>query len=172
MPLKIAAKVDPVDEAYFRDVVEPLLAAPAVEYIGEINDREKSAFLGDASAVLFPVCWPEPFGIVMIEAMACGTPVLAFRAGSVEEVIDKGVTGFVVNDIDQAVAALPQTISLDRREVRRQFEERFPARRMAKDYVRVYRGLLNADVRVERIVSPVSSASVRVKRNGPDLADV
>jgi glycosyltransferase involved in cell wall biosynthesis len=118
------------------------------------------------------VSWPEPFGLVLIEAMACGTPVLAFRAGSVEEVIDKGVTGFVVDNIDQAIAALPQTISLDRRKVRRQFEKRFPARRMASDYIRVYRNLLKADARVERIVSPAPSASVRVKSNGPDLADV
>jgi glycosyltransferase involved in cell wall biosynthesis len=172
IPLKIAAKVDPFDEVYFRDVVEPLLAPPAVEYIGEISDKEKSVFLGDASALLFPVSWPEPFGLVLIEAMACGTPVLAFRAGSVEEVIDKGVTGFVVDNIDQAIAALPQTISLDRRKVRRQFEKRFPARRMASDYIRVYRNLLKADARVERIVSPAPSASVRVKSNGPDLTDV
>jgi glycosyltransferase involved in cell wall biosynthesis len=172
IPLKIAAKVDPFDEVYFRDVVEPLLAPPAVEYIGEISDKEKSVFLGDASALLFPVSWPEPFGLVLIEAMACGTPVLAFRAGSVEEVIDKGVTGFVVDNIDQAIAALPQTISLDRRKVRRQFEKRFPARRMASDYIRVYRNLSKADARVERIVSPAPSASVRVKSNGPDLTDV
>jgi glycosyltransferase involved in cell wall biosynthesis len=172
MPLKIAAKVDPVDEVYFREVVEPLLAPPAIEYIGEISDKEKSAFLGDASAVLFPVCWPEPFGMVMIEAMACGTPVLAFRAGSVEEVIDKGVTGFVVNNIDQAVVALRRTISLDRRRVRRQFEERFSVQRMANDYVRVYRNLLKAGSRVERLAAVASSASVRVKRNGSDHADV
>jgi glycosyltransferase involved in cell wall biosynthesis len=172
IPLKIAAKVDPVDETYFRDVVEPLLAPPAIEYVGEIGDKEKSAFLGDASAVLFPVCWPEPFGMVMIEAMACGTPVLAFRAGSVEEVIDKGVTGFVVDNIDQAVVALHQTISLDRRNVRRQFEERFSARRMANDYIRVYRNLLLTDAQVDRIASVASSTVVRAKRNGSDLADV
>jgi glycosyltransferase involved in cell wall biosynthesis len=161
IPLKIAAKVDPVDEAYFREVVEPLLSPPAVEYIGEISDKEKSAFLGNASAVLFPVCWPEPFGMVMIEAMACATPVLAFRAGSVEEVIDKGVTGLVVDNVDQAISALHQTITLDRRKVRARFEERFSARRMAKDYVRVYRNLLKADSEVQRLVP-----AARVKPNG------
>jgi hypothetical protein len=137
MPLKIAAKVDPFDEGYFRKVVEPLLAPPGIEFIGEINDKEKGAFLGEASAVLFPVCWPEPFGMVMIEGMACGTPVLAFRCGSADEVIDHGLTGVVVDNLDQAVVAVRQTMSLDRRKVRRQFEEPFLVRRMAKDYVRV-----------------------------------
>jgi len=172
MPLKIAAKVDPVDEVYFREMVEPLLAPPSVEYIGEISDKEKSAFLGDASAVLFPVGWPEPFGMVMIEAMACGTPVLAFRSGSVEEVIDQGVTGSVVDSVDQAVVALRQTVALDRRRVRRRFEERFSVQRMAKDYVRTYRSLLKASSRLEREASIVSSASVRVMRNGSDHANV
>jgi glycosyltransferase involved in cell wall biosynthesis len=172
IPLKIAAKVDPVDEAYFREVVEPLLAAPAIEYIGEISDKQKNAFLGDASAVLFPVCWPEPFGMVMIEAMACATPVLAFRCGSVEEVIDRGLTGIVVDNVDQAIVSLRQTISLDRRKVRRQFEERFSARRMANDYVHVYRNLLKASSRVERPAAVMLNASVRVKRNGSDHTDV
>jgi glycosyltransferase involved in cell wall biosynthesis len=172
IPLKIAAKVDPVDEAYFREVVEPLLAPPAIEYIGEISDKQKNAFLGDASAVLFPVCWPEPFGMVMIEAMACATPVLAFRCGSVEEVIDRGLTGIVVDNVDQAIVSLRQTISLDRRKVRRQFEERFSARRMANDYVHVYRNLLKASSRVERPAAVMLNASVRVKRNGSDHTDV
>jgi glycosyltransferase involved in cell wall biosynthesis len=141
IPLKIAAKVDKVDEDYFRREIEPLLDGPGVEYIGEINEREKQAFLGEALALLFPVAWPEPFGLVMIEAMACGTPVLAFRCGSVAEVVDDGVTGRIVATEEEAVAALPEVLSLDRRGVRRRFEERFTAARMAKDYVRVYRAL-------------------------------
>jgi glycosyltransferase involved in cell wall biosynthesis len=142
IPLKIAAKVDKVDEPYFREVVEPMLSAEGVEFIGEISEKEKGPFLRDAVALLFPICWPEPFGLVMIEAMSCGTPVLAYRAGSVPEIIDEGVTGMIVDDIDQARIALVQVAALDRRKVRSRFEERFTARRMAKDYVRVYRGLL------------------------------
>jgi glycosyltransferase involved in cell wall biosynthesis len=142
LPLKIAAKVDRVDEAYFREVVEPLLSTPGVEFIGEIAEREKGNFLRDALALLFPINWPEPFGLVMIEAMACGTPVLAYRAGSVSEVIEHGVTGLIVDNIDQARIALVQAISMDRRKIRRRFEERFTARRMANDYVRIYRNLI------------------------------
>jgi glycosyltransferase involved in cell wall biosynthesis len=142
IPLKIAAKVDKVDEVYFREEIAPLLDGPGVEFIGEINDRDKSAFLGEALALLCPIDWPEPFGLVMIEAMACGTPVLAFRKGSVPEVVDDGVTGRIVDNIEEAVQALADVISLDRRAVRRRFEERFSAARMAKDYVRLYRKLL------------------------------
>jgi glycosyltransferase involved in cell wall biosynthesis len=142
IPLKIAAKVDKVDEPYFREVVEPMLSAEGVEFIGEISEKEKGPFLRDAVALLFPICWPEPFGLVMIEAMSCGTPVLAYRAGSVPEIIDEGVTGMIVDDIDQARIALVQVAALDRRKVRSRFEERFTARRMAKDYVRVYKGLV------------------------------
>jgi glycosyltransferase involved in cell wall biosynthesis len=142
IPLKIAAKVDKVDAEYFREVIEPLLDGPGVEYIGEIADREKSAFLGEALALLCPIDWPEPFGLVMIEAMACGTPVLAFRKGSVPEVVDDGVTGRIVDDAEEAVQALADVISLDRRAVRRRFEERFSVTRMAKDYVRLYRRIL------------------------------
>jgi glycosyltransferase involved in cell wall biosynthesis len=142
IPLKIAAKVDKVDEKYFREEIEPLLDGPGVEFIGEINDREKSAFLGEALALLCPIDWPEPFGLVMIEAMACGTPVLAFRHGSVPEVIDDGITGRIVDDLDEAVHALAEVIALDRRAVRRRFEERFSSARMAKDYVRLYRKLI------------------------------
>jgi len=141
MPLKIAAKVDKVDEAYFRGMVAPLLDEPDVEFVGEIDERAKSEFLGEAQALLFPIDWPEPFGLVMIEAMACGTPVLAFRNGSVPEIIDD-VTGRIVSSIDEAMLALPEVIALDRRTVRRRFEERFSATRMAKDYVNVYRKLL------------------------------
>ena len=114
IPLKIAAKVDKVDEDYFRREIEPLLDGPGVEYIGEINEREKQAFLGEALALLFPVAWPEPFGLVMIEAMACGTPVLAFRCGSVPEIIDPGITGLIVDTMEEALRMLPQVLALDR----------------------------------------------------------
>ena len=142
IPLKIAAKVDKVDEDYFRNDILPLLDGPGVEFIGEINEREKAKFLGEAATLLFPIDWPEPFGLVMIEAMACGTPVLAFRCGSVAEVIDDGVTGRVVDSEGEAIAALPALLSYDRRAVRQRFEERFTATRMAKDYVSTYRDLL------------------------------
>ena len=142
IPLKIAAKVDKLDESYFREVVQPMLAAEGVDFIGEINERDKGPFLRDAIALLFPICWPEPFGLVMIEAMACGTPVLAYRAGAVPEVVDEGVTGMIVDNIDQARIASVQVAALNRRKVRRRFEERFTARRMATDYVRVYQGLV------------------------------
>jgi glycosyltransferase involved in cell wall biosynthesis len=142
IPLKIAAKVDKVDEDYFRTEIAPLIDGPGVEFIGEINEREKTKFLGDAAALLFPIDWPEPFGLVMIEAMACGTPVLAFRCGSVPEVIEDGVTGKAVDSEEQAVAALPEILSYDRRAVRKRFEERFSAARMAREYVSVYRNLL------------------------------
>jgi glycosyltransferase involved in cell wall biosynthesis len=142
VPLKIAAKVDDADAAYFREKIEPMLGLPHAEFIGEINDTGKNSFLGEASALLFPIDWPEPFGLVMIEAMACGTPVLAFRHGSVPEIVDDGVTGRIVNSMDEAVAALPHVLALDRRLVRQRFEERFSATRMAKDYVSVYRNLL------------------------------
>jgi len=142
IPLKIAAKVDRVDEAYFREKIEPLLDSPGVEFIGEINEHQKTQFLGEAHALLFPVDWPEPFGLAMIEAMACGTPVLAFRCGSVPEIVEDGVTGAIVETVDEAIAALPRVIALDRQKVRRRFEQRFSATRMAKDYVGVYRSLI------------------------------
>jgi len=125
IPLKIAAKVDKVDEAYFNEKIAPLLREPGVEFIGEIDERSKTEFLGEAQALLFPIDWPEPFGLVMIEAMACGTPVLAFRRGSVSEIIDQGVTGALVDTMDEAVRMLPQVLALDRHAVRRRFEQRF-----------------------------------------------
>ena len=143
IPLKIAAKVDKVDEEYFRNEILPLIDGPGVEFIGEINEREKARFLGEAAALLFPVDWPEPFGLVMIEAMACGTPVLAFRCGSIPEIIEDGVTGKIVRSEEEAIAALPAILSYDRRAVRRRFEERFTAARMAEDYLGIYRGLLS-----------------------------
>ena len=138
LPVKIAAKVDPVDRRYFEDRIEPMLHDPGVEYVGEIGEKDKQDFLGNALALLFPIDWPEPFGLVMIEAMACGTPVIAYPNGSVPEVIDDGVSGFVVSSIDEAVAAVERAAALDRRRCRRAFEERFTAERMAHDYLAVY----------------------------------
>jgi glycosyltransferase involved in cell wall biosynthesis len=142
LPLKIAAKVDRVDEDYFKTEIKPLLSLPGIDYIGEIDERTKNKFLGDAQALLFPIDWPEPFGLVMIEAMACGTPVLAFRHGSVPEVIDDGVTGYVVKSVDEACLRMGCLLGLDRGRVRRRFEERFAASRMARDYVGIYQSLL------------------------------
>ena len=141
MKVKIAAKVDKVDEAYFENQIEPLLSQPHVEFIGEINDAEKPEFLGNARGLLFPIDWPEPFGLVMIEAMACGTPVVAYRRGSVPEVIDHGVTGFVVEDENEAAVAVKRLRMLNRRMVRARFEERFSVERMAGDYLDLYRDL-------------------------------
>jgi glycosyltransferase involved in cell wall biosynthesis len=142
IPLKIAAKVDPVDKRYFKRVIEPLLRdSSTAEWIGEISDRQKDEFLGNAYALLFPIDWPEPFGLVMIEAMACGTPVLGFRCGSVPEIIDDRLTGRVVATIDEAIRVLPEVIRLDRRAVRRRFEARFSAPRMANQYLDVYRAI-------------------------------
>jgi len=139
-PLKIAAKVDRADKEYYEARIKPLLKDnPIVEYIGEIGEAEKGSFLGDAAGLLFPIDWPEPFGLVMIEAMACGTPVLAWRGGSVPEIIDDGVTGFIVDDMEQAEAALGDLVTLDRRRCRATFEERFSASRMARDYIEAYR---------------------------------
>ena len=142
MPLKIAAKIDKVDQAYWTEAIAPKIAAhESVEFIGEINERQKAEFLGNARALLFPIDWPEPFGLVMIEAMACGTPVVAFRSGSTPEVIDDGVTGFIVDSIDQALEAVLRAKALDRAGVRATFERRFTAERMARDYLAIYRGL-------------------------------
>jgi glycosyltransferase involved in cell wall biosynthesis len=148
--IKIAAKIDKVDEAYFREHIASLFNLPGVEYIGEIDERSKSEFLGEASALLFPIDWPEPFGLSMIEAMACGTPVLAFRCGSVPEIIDPGVTGLIVDSMDEAIRVMPQVLALDRRTVRQKFEQRFSASRMAKDYVQVYRSLIKQQALPER----------------------
>ena len=142
LPLKIAAKVDRVDEEYFHNAIKPLLSQPGIEYIGEIDDRAKSRFLGDARALLFPIDWPEPFGLVLIEAMACGTPVLAFDNGAVREVVDAGVTGYVVQSVGEAVCKIGGVLALDRGQVRRRFEERFTVSRMTRDYVRLYASLL------------------------------
>ncbi len=139
IPLKIAAKVDKADKKYFETEIKPLLDEGGdVEFVGEVDERGKTKFLGEARALLFPIDWPEPFGLVMIEAMACGTPVLAFRHGSVPEVVEDGVTGRIVGSMEEAIAAAPQVLAMDRRKVRRRFEERFTAERMARDYVDLY----------------------------------
>jgi glycosyltransferase involved in cell wall biosynthesis len=170
IPLKIAAKVDKVDEAYFREKIAPLLSDPGVEFIGEINERSKTEFLGEAQALLFPIDWPEPFGLVMIEAMACGTPVLAFRRGSVSEIIDQGVTGALVDTMDEAVRMLPQVLALDRHAVRRRFEQRFSSARMATDYVALYRSLLKRPSISERETTvPLPRPVLEKKLNGHGL---
>ncbi len=151
MPLKIAAKIDKVDQEYFEEVIKPLLDHRLVEFVGEIGDREKNEFLGNAYAVLFPIDWLEPFGLVMIEAMACGTPVIAWPHGSVPEVMEDGVTGFIVEDLDDAVQAIEKLASFDRRQCRQVFERRFTADRMASDYVNIY----------ERFVAKVSNNGFR-----------
>jgi len=142
MKLKIAAKVDNADKQYYETQIKPLIRDnPFVEYIGEINDQQKPAFLSGAHALLFPIDWPEPFGLVTIEAMACGTPVIAYRSGSVPEVIEEGVSGFIVTNEDEAVAATKRLHQLDRAMVRATFDRRWTARRMAEDYLDVYEEL-------------------------------
>jgi glycosyltransferase involved in cell wall biosynthesis len=155
IPLKIAAKVDRADQDYYDELISPLIKAnPLVEYIGEIGDREKSDFLSGAIGLLVPIDWPEPFGLVMIEAMACGTPVIAYNRGSVPEIIDPGLTGFVVEDETSAVAVVDRLAALDRAAIRKQFELRFTARRMALDYLAAYRGLMEqAEPRIKLVSS-------------------
>jgi len=144
IPLKIAAKVDRVDEEYFDMAIKPLLDHPLIEYVGEIGDGEKEAFLGNAYAMLFPIDWPEPFGLVMIEAMACGTPVIARHMGSVPEVMAHGVTGFVVRDTGEAAEAVFNLPKISRKRCREIFEKRFSAERMAKDYIQLYQTEIEA----------------------------
>ncbi len=143
--LKIAAKVDAADRAYYEARVRPRLQGNRyVEFLGEIGDREKNEFLGRAKALLFPICWPEPFGLVMIEAMACGTPVIAYNCGSVPEIVEDALTGFIVRDVKEAVAVLGKIDSLDRTQIRRRFEQRFTVERMTSKYLEVYGRLLEA----------------------------
>jgi glycosyltransferase involved in cell wall biosynthesis len=144
IPLKMAAKVDRADQEYFEAIVRPRLRAAGkqVEFVGEVGGRDKDEFLGSALALLFPIDWPEPFGLVMIEAMACGTPVIAYRRGSVPEIIEDGVSGFVVDEMDEAVRAVERAAGLNRARCRRAFEERYSATRMARDYLKVYRHIL------------------------------
>ena len=143
IPLHIAAKVPRGERGYFKQRLEPQIDGKHIKLIGEVNDAAKETFLGGAAALLFPIDWPEPFGLVMIEAMACGTPVIAFRSGSVPEVIDEGVTGFIVDSEDEAVQAIGRLGNIDRRQVRVHFEHRFTAKRMAEEYLRHY-GMLAA----------------------------
>ncbi len=143
IPLKIAAKVDRVDKKYFKRAIEPLLCDSLVEVVGEISDREKDEFLGNAYALLMPIDWPEPFGLVMIEAMACGTPVIAYRGGAVPEIMEEGLTGFIVEELEGAVEAARRIPKLSRKRCREVFEQRFTATRMANDYVRAYERLIN-----------------------------
>jgi len=147
LPLKIAAKVDKADQDYFKSEIEPLLSHANVEFIGEIDETRKPEFLSRAKALLFPIDWCEPFGLVMIEAMACGTPVIAFNRGSVPEVIDHAVTGYIVEDVQGAVAALQRLDELSREEIRAQFERRFTAQAMAREYVERYTALIEQRAR-------------------------
>jgi glycosyltransferase involved in cell wall biosynthesis len=151
MPLRIAAKLPRKENRYFREQVQPLLNGNDIEFIGEVDDRGKQSLLGNAAALLFPIDWPEPFGLVMIEAMACGTPVIAWRRGAVPEIIEDGVTGFVVDSEEAAVQSIRRIGELDRRRVRAEFERRFTARRMAEDYVRAYQKLARGTARCPEI---------------------
>ncbi len=152
--LKVAAKIDKADEAYFETTIAPLLEHAHVEFVGEIGEDRKGEFLGNAKALLFPIDWPEPFGLVMIEAMCCGTPVIAWRCGSVPEVVDVGVTGFIVDSIDGAVGALRRIDAVKRAGVRRRFEQRFSAERMARDYIAIYQALARSAGTIARQPSP------------------
>jgi glycosyltransferase involved in cell wall biosynthesis len=169
--LKIAAKIYPEERNYYKQTIEPLLreSRSFVEFIGEVGGREKDEFLGNAYALLFPIDWPEPFGLVMIEAMACGTPVIAWRCGSVPEIIGEGVSGFVVDGIPEAVEAVGRVAGLSRRACRNDFERRFDAVRMARDYMEVYRRLSHSHSESER---PESSASVPVLSSMPRSPDL
>jgi glycosyltransferase involved in cell wall biosynthesis len=144
MKIKLAAKVDPVDREYFRTVIEPLLQDDSVEFIGEVDQQGKMELLQGASALLFAIDWPEPFGLVMIESMACGTPVIAWNCGSVPEVVDEGVTGFIVHSDEEALAAIKRVELLDRRACRARFEQRYLKERMMADYVNLYEVLIES----------------------------
>jgi glycosyltransferase involved in cell wall biosynthesis len=165
MPLKIAAKVDRVDRRYFKRVVEPLLDASHVEWVGEISDREKDDFLGNAYALLFPIDWPEPFGLVMIEAIACGTPVIAYDGGAVPEVIKDGQTGFIAGNLEDAAEAVHRVSEISRAHCRKIFERRFTVTRMARDYVRIYRRTIDRRMRgLDRCIG-LSRREIRANRS-------
>jgi glycosyltransferase involved in cell wall biosynthesis len=153
IPLKIAAKVDRADQEYYDELIKPMMDHPLVEYIGEISDHEKPDFLSGAMGLLVPIDWPEPFGLVMIEAMACGTPVIAYNRGSVPEIVEDGLTGFIVEDEISAVASVDRLASLNRVSIRKEFETRFTARRMALDYLDAYRDLIEATTPKIKLVS-------------------
>jgi glycosyltransferase involved in cell wall biosynthesis len=151
IPLRMAAKVDRVDQTYFEQQIRPLLAGPGVEFIGEITDADKNRFLGEALALLFPIDWPEPFGLAMVEAMACGTPTIAYRCGSVPEVMIDGVTGYIVNDEDGAVDAIGRLDRIARSDCRRVFEQRYTAEHMARNYIDVYKRIAQAQRRLVHV---------------------
>jgi len=159
MRLRVAAKVDAADRDYFRSEVEPLFRDPLVEFVGEIGEAQKDEFLGGAAALLFPIDWPEPFGLVMVEAMACGTPVVAFRQGAVPEVVREGVSGFIVGTVGEAVEATGKALLLSRRRVRQDFEARFDVRRMARAYLDIYAGLVAPDLDASSTPVPTAEAS-------------
>ncbi|HVO64137.1 MAG TPA: glycosyltransferase family 4 protein [Terriglobales bacterium] len=156
MPLKIAAKVDRADEEFFDTIIKPLLNHPLIEFIGEVGYPEKNNFLANAYALLFPIDWPEPFGLVMIEAMGSGTPVIAYPRGSVPEVMEDGITGFIVPSINAAVEALANVPQLDRLAIRERFEQRFSARRMTQDYVAIYERLVGEESRALTLTEGLS----------------
>jgi glycosyltransferase involved in cell wall biosynthesis len=149
IPLKIGAKVDRADKEYFESRIASELSDPLIDYLGEVNDREKNELLGNALAMLFPIDWPEPFGLVMIEAAACGTPVIAYPCGSVPEIVEHGVTGFVIQNVDEAVQAVSSAGALDRAHIRRRFEHRFTVEQMTNKYVDVYNRLLDSKLEIE-----------------------
>jgi glycosyltransferase involved in cell wall biosynthesis len=165
IPLKIAAKVDAADTKYYESKIKPLLDHPLIDYIGEIGEQQKSEFLGRARALLFLIDWPEPFGLAMIEAMACGTPVVAFDCGSVPEVVDSGITGYIVSDMEEAVRAASVIHTIDRRQCRAQFERRFGAERMAREYVQLYSDLIAR--RVSDITMPSRAPTNGAERSAP-----
>jgi glycosyltransferase involved in cell wall biosynthesis len=165
MKLKVAAKVDGADQHYYDEVIEPLLNESCVEFIGEVDEDGKQEFLSNAYALLLPIDWPEPFGLVIIEAMACGTPVIAYRHGSIPELIEEGVTGFIVENIEEAVQALQKILNVDRRLCRVSFEERFTAARMAQDYVEVYQ----RSIRASDVVPGDGTESVRRALHRPNV---
>lgn len=159
IPLKMAAKVDPADEAYFRAEIEPMMRHPLIEFLGEITDEEKDEFIGNAIALVCPYDWPEPFGIVLIEALACATPVLAYRRGSIPEIIESGVTGFISETLDEMISSVTNLETIDRRHCRESFDRRFTATRMVSDYVKIYEEV----VRENHIVS---SSQLRTDAGG------
>ena len=171
IPLKMAAKIDPVDRDYFEARIKPHLADPLIDYIGEVDEQGKNALLGGARALLFPIAWPEPFGLVMIEAMACGTPVIAFRQGAVPEVMAEGISGYIVSSVEEAVSAVARIDAIDRRACRQYFETHFSARRMAADYLAVYRRLIEArETRAQQQAErhfEAARSTVRMHRSGP-----
>ena len=174
LPLRIAAKVDPVDQPYYRSEIEPLLDHPLIEFIGEISDAQKDDFIGNALALVCPYDWPEPFGLVLIEALACGTPVLAYRRGSIPEIIDDGVTGFVCENLGEMAEAVERLALIDRRRCRSAFEERFTADRMARDYVALYERIIEARIiqtapRI-RAIDPMPSNGSAFERRQPEMA--